>query len=701
MNVKLIISLIFLISFSSFAQQLSINGRVKDENNKPIPFCNVTLKELLNENNISGTTTDDNGLFEIEKLKAVDYLLSVSYLGFNTFQDTIKLQKNLTINDIILKEQSQNLDDVTIIAKRPTVKRMVDRLIFNVENSTLSNDNVLDVLKHTPGVLVYNGNISVKNSVPVIYINDRKVHLSSSEVQQLLEGTSAINVKSIEVITNPPAKYEAEGGSVINIVTSKNIISGYNGSIYGNFKQGQEYPKYSFGTNHFFKTKVIDAYFNYSNSPRKDYRHNNETIKFINNNEVTSSWETDFKRTKETSSQNINSNIDFNLNDNNIIGLSTNMLISPRDNSKTSVNSFTEVYDSNGVLDSTFHTINKLVDETYNLAFTLDFVHKFKKEGEKLSANVHYTNYDFSSYQNVDTDYRFPDESLIRTNRFQTFSSQNIEISTAQIDYELPINDSSNFESGLKVSNIDSKSVLNQFTFENGIKTEDIQNSDTFLYDEINYAAYSSYSKDWESWSIKWGIRAEYTDFKGNSLSTDETNKNDYLKLFPSVYVLHSFNEHHEIYFNYNKRITRPRYSELNPFKYYLNDNAYLTGNPKLKPEIDDVFILGYTLNKKYTFEAYYRYENNPTLEITLQDNTENIIKYINTNIDKNISYGLDFTTYTKITKDWNLYVLSSLFFDENQYYASDINNVLVTNNQWSFYSQIINYFSFLKLSLL
>ena len=696
MNVKLISSLVFLFSLSGFSQQFSVKGSVKDVKNIPIAFCNVTLTENTN-NTISGTTTDEDGTFLLENLKESEYILNISFLGFKSYQVTISLNKDLIFNAIVLEEETQNLDGVTVIAKRPTIKRQVDRLVFNVENSTLSNNNILDILKNTPGVLVFNGAITVKNGTPTIYINDRKVHLSSSDIQQLLEGTSANNIKSIEVITNPPAKYEAEGGSVINIVTSKNIISGYNGSVFGNYKQGQEYPKYSLGTSHFFKTETIDAYVNYNISPRKDYRHNNESINFIENNQTTSSWETDFKRTRETTNQTLNANIDFKINEKNSLGITTNLLMSPRNNTKTSVNSFTDVFNSNKELDSSFHTMNRLVDETYNLAFTLDYVHKFKKEGEKLSANAHYTDYDFSSYQNVDTDYLFPDESLIRTNRFQTFSSQKIKLYTGQVDYELPIHESAKLEAGLKVSSINSESILNQFIFENGIKTEDLQNSDTFLYDELNYAGYLSYSKDWSTWSIKTGLRTEYTDIKGNSISTNQENNSDYIKFFPSFYLSHSLNENNELYFNYNKRISRPRYSDLNPFKYYLNDNTYITGDPNLKPEIDDVFTLGYTFNKKYTFEAYYRYEDSPTLEIAFQDNTENIIKTINTNIDRNISYGLDFTTYTKIVTNWNLYVLSSLFHEENQFYNQDITTQLINNSKWAFYSQIINYFSFLK----
>ncbi len=698
MFVRLLLSLFIISPFICNAQELSLNGSIKDEHNAPIVFSNVIITSVSDSNFIKGTTTDDNGIFKFEGLKADNYMLEVSFLGYETYRDTISLHDHLDYKPIILKEQAQSLDDVTVIAKRPTLKRLVDRLVFNVENSTLSNGNVLDVLKNTPGVLVYNDAITIKNSTPTVYINDRKVHLSANEIQQLLEGTSASSVKSIEVITNPPAKYEAEGGSVLNIVMSKSLLPGYNGSVFGSYKQGSEYPKYALGTSHFFKTEVIDAYVNYSISPRKDFRHNNEVVNFIDNNQIFSSWETDFKRTRETMNQTVNANIDFKIDERNTLSVSTNMLIAPRYHTKTSVNSLTDVFNSNKVLDSTFHTSNKLVDETYNLSFNLDYVHKFNKEGEKISVNTHYTDYDFSSYQNVDTDYFLPNAAdAFRNNKFQTYSSQKIKLYTGQIDYELPIDNSAQFESGLKVSSIDSKSILNQFTFVNGTKEEDLENSDTFLYNEKNYAAYASFSKDWNSWSLKLGLRSEYTDIRGNSLATSQINNTDYLKLFPSFYILHRFNDHHELYFNYNRRIYRPRYRELNPFKYFLNDNAYSVGNPNLKPEIDDVFTLGYTFNKKYTFEAYYRHENNPTLEIILQDNIENLITYNNTNINQNISYGLDFTTYTKIATNWNIYLLSSLFHEDNQFYAQDINNQLVINNRWSFYSQLINYFSFLK----
>ncbi|WP_181364021.1 TonB-dependent receptor domain-containing protein [Algibacter marinivivus] len=680
-----------------FSQQFAISGNVIDLNNKPIAYTNVVIVSKENSEIIKGATTNDDGVFRIENIDKGNYIIKISFLGFENYSKDLELKANIDLGLILLKENNQELEGVIVLAKRPTIKRLVDRLVFNVENSTLSNNNVLDVLKHTPGVLVNNDKITIKQSTPIIYINDRRVHLSSNEVQQLLEGTSASNIKAIEVITNPPAKYEAEGGSVLNIVTNKNIIAGYNGSVFGNYKQGSEFPKYSLGTSHFFKAKKLNTYLNYSISPRKDFRSSNEFVNFIDAGQTTSSWETDFEHVRETSNQNINANIDYEIDKRNSLGFATSMLISPRKNTQTNSNSTTDVFGSNKILDSTFITDNRKVDETFNMAFTLDYIHKFKKEGEKLLISAHHTNYDFSSFQNVDTDYLFPDESLIRSNRFQTFSSQEIKLYTGQLDYELPINDSGLFEAGAKVSNINSKSILTQYNFENDVREQDFQNSDTFLYDETNYAIYSSYSKDWDSWGLKLGLRAELTNVRGNSLTSNTNNNSKYAKIFPSLYISHKLNDENELYFNYSKRIYRPRYKQLNPFKSFLNDNTYITGDPNLQPRIDNQFILGYTFNEYYTFELYYRHENDPALQYFYQDNDRNVLVYQYTNLDESVSYGLDFTTYKALNNFWNLYVLSSVFYYKNSFNPIDSNIDSFDGEQWSLYAEIVNYFTFLK----
>ncbi|MFB9057679.1 outer membrane beta-barrel protein [Mariniflexile ostreae] len=702
MVVKLLISFLFLCALCGYGQNITVTGTLLDKDNGSIAYANIILHDE-NASIVSGTISEDNGFFTLKNVKPGSYLMIISYLGFKSYKKTMLLAKDVNLEPIILEDLTEELEGVTIVAKRPTIKRLVDRLVFNVENSTLSDNNVLDILKYTPGVMINDDKIMVKNGVPTVYINDKRIHLSSTEVLQLLEGTSASNIKSIEVITNPPAKYEAEGGAVLNIITKKNLITGYNGTVFGNYKYGSKYAKYAFGTSHFFKTKKLNTYFNYSISPKKDYKNNTEYINFIDNNDdLVSSWETNYNKTIEASNHNISASIDFDLDKKNTISLSTNMLLQPRRNSKTDVNSLTEVYSPMGIIDSTFRTVNKSVNEGVNLGFTLDYIHKMDREGEKISSSVHYTNYDLSSFQNVETGYFFPNNIIsFRDNFFETFSSQKIKLYTGQLDYELPINNSTQFEAGLKISKINSKSIIKQMVFNNDEKEEDTQNSDTFLYDEGNYAAYSSYSSETDTWSLKTGLRLEYTSITSQSLSINQENTQDYFKFFPSLHFLYKLNDKNTAYFQYNRRIYRPRYEELNPFKFFLNDNVYVQGDPKLKPQIDDVLTLGYTFNKKHTFELYYRFEKDPTLEIVFQDNNNTFLKYINTNIDTSISYGLDFTTYTQLANRWNLYLLSSLFYYENQFFALESGGVLEKNDKWSVYAEIVNYFTFLKDSSL
>lgn len=691
----LLLSIIFFNNLV-FSQAYTVTGKVLDEKQTPVAFANVVL--MQDAIVIKGTTTHENGDFVFENINKGSYTLKISFLGYEAHQKKLQIFSTTSLGVVTLKDATEALEGVTVVAKKPTIKRMVDRLVFNVENSTLSNNTMLDVLKHTPGVLVFDGRITIKNSNPTVYINDRKVHLSASEVMQLLEATPANTIKSVEVITNPPAKYEAEGGAVLNIVTTKNLVAGYHGSVYGNYKQGFQFPKFSYGTSHFFKTNKLNTYLNFSDSPQKAYRNNDEFVNFYTNNTLTTSWETDYKRTRQSANKTINAHIDYDIDAKNSLSFNTNLLISPRTPSQTDVDSFTEVFDANKNLDSTFHTTNNAVLELFNMAFTLDYRHQFNKEGAQLSASLHHTNYDFSNFQDVNTGYFLPNTmTAFRNNKFQTFSSQVIKLSTAQTDFVWPLPNNALFETGVKVSTIDSESVLNQFSFENDIKQDDIDNSDVFNYDETNYAAYVSFEKDWKTWSFKAGFRGEYTDISSVSASLHQTNTNNYFKLFPSFNLLHRIHENHEVYFNYKKRIYRPRYNQLNPFKFFLNDNTFKIGDPNLLPQIDDVYTLGYNLNNTFTFELYYRYENNPALEVSFQDNDENLIKYISTNIDNSVSYGFDFTTYTPIIKDWSVYVLSSIFYYDNKFVALESDNAVLNFEKWTYLMQMVNYLSFLK----
>ena len=440
----------------------------------------------------------------------------------------------------------------------------------------------------------------------------------------------------------------------------------------------------------------MNTYLNYSISPRKDFSQILQRTNFIENGNTISNWESDFEKVDKSSNQNINANIDYELNAKNTLSIYALAILAPRDNTKTASNAIAEIYNSNQVLDSTQNTLNNKVNETINAAIDLNYVHKFKEEGEKISFVLHHTDFDDSSYQDVNTTYLYPGGATnSRTNKFQTFTSQEIRLYTGQVDYELQTGEAGMFESGLKFSSIDSDNILDQYNFDNGVKVEDLENSDRFLYDEKNYASYVSFSQEWGNWSLKTGLRFEYTETMGSSLSTGQTNNSNYGKLFPSLSVSKTLNND-ELYLNYSRRIYRPRYSLLNPFKYFFTDNSYIIGDPKLVPQIDDTFTLGYTINNNYTFEFYYRNENNPILEYIFQDNDDNLLIYKRTNLDQSISYGFDFITYKQIFNWWSIYSVSSIFYYENNFLTPD-NSSMFTTDIWSFYTEINNYFSLLK----
>ena len=677
-----------LLPITLIAQEFSISGVVSDNNLNPISYANIVVVNSSDSTLLTGTISDDVGFFKINDLPPDDYSLKISFLGFKTQNEFISLNRDIVLN-ITLLEEEEVLGEVEILAKKPTLSKGTDRLIFNVENTSLTEGSIWDIVRNTPGVQVFNDQVFVRNSPSVIYlINDRRVHLSGTDLQQLLSGSDADAVKSVEVITKPPAKYTAEGDAIINIKMSKNLATGYNGNFYTNFTQGT-YPRYSAGTSHFFKSKKTNLFLGYGFNWIKVNRINEEEIRFIENNAIIGNWDTDIDRNTRSKNHNINLNFDYLINAKNTFSISGNANILPY--WKRSTNSFTQA------VDSTFSSLNNTDDDKFNIALNSDYIYESEK-GSRLSFNIHHTNYDYDRFQEVNTEYIDQNNDFMRSNSFNTASNQEIKIYSGQTDLELPIKENGLFELGFKTSYIDSKSDINQLLTNSSTEILDLANSGIFNYEEKNIAGYISLSKEWEKWDLSLGLRTEFTEGKGDleSLSS-ETNNFDYLKWFPNANLTRKFNENNTLRISYNKRIKRPTYSDLNPFQFYLNDNAFVAGNPNLLPAITELLTFSYTLNNAFTFEAYYRKATNPFAELSFQNNESKQIKYIASNLKQNIDFGFDFSTYTPISSNWTTYAVTSIFKDEAEFFDIENNNSLETNKQWSFYANWINYFSFLE----
>ena len=678
---KYIIRILFMICSTLVWSQHTISGSVNDEESKPIAYANLLLLKAKDSVFVNGTSSNDLGDFKFEDIKNGNYILKTSYVGFEDHYRFLEISESKILDKIVLVESVESLSEIELVYNKPTVKREVDRLVFNVENTSLSEGNMIDVLRSTPSVLLIDDALLVKGNKPIVYINDRKVHLSSTELLDLLEGTSASNIKSVQVITNPSAKYDADSGVVINIEMSKNLVTGYNGTLFTNYTQGV-FPKINFGTSQYFKSSKFDVFINYSYNKIKENRESQEFIFYSDEN-----WDTNLNRNTWLETHNFGVNLDYKLGSKSTIALSANTQFLPYFKYLTNgIASITGDTDFNAIRS---HNISR--DHKQNLGFDLDYINELN-ENSKLTWNSHYTNYNYDRNQKVNSKY-ISMNSIYDTTAFNTLANQDTDILTSQVDYSTKLNETSSIETGIKFSDIKTESGINHFDIIGNQSVFSDINSNIFNYNENIYAGYLSYGFSNKKWNIKAGIRAEQTALTNSSPETDKL-KQDYFEIFPTANFSYQFSEKINTYVTYKRSIERPNYSNLNPFKFYLNDYTVVTGNPELRPVFNNQFLLGTTVNDKFTFEVYYRsYENN-IFELPLQNNSTNIITYTPLNIDETVEIGFDFETYFDVSDNWFLYFGTSIFNfnDKGSLFGSNIQR-----DKWSNYSVLTNDFTFLK----
>ena len=675
----------------SFGQTYKVTGTVKDDQKNAIPYANVFLLNLADSTIVKGTSADENGFFSMENILPDVYYIRASYIGKNSDLVALSITKNIQIGALIIAENVENLEEVVLVLSKPTIEKKADRTVFHVENTVVSQGSTWDVLKNTPGVVMVRDQLYIHNQGPTIYLNDRKTQLSSSEIRDLLQGISGVNIKSIEVIPNPPARYESEDGPILNIVTSNHIVPGYKGSINGAYTQAV-FPKYSFGTSHYYKTKKLNLFANYNINPRKEYKRDEGSINFIDNSgDIFSRWQSDFEKTTRALSQNVSVIMDYNINGRNSINLTTNLAFAP--NKKWENRLDTDMRNKLFQLDSTLITRSNLENDHRNLAFDLTYTFHPRKEGASLTVNGHYTSYHDATNQTVSTNYFEPSGDFIRNFSFYTNSLQDIDILTGQIDYSTPLGDVV-IESGAKMAAIRSGSGIGYFDIKNSLRSYNDLFSDDYEYTENITAGYLSMTKDWEKWFLKAGLRGEYTHAKGYSVTLDNENLQDYFKIFPTLHLLYNLSGDQSFSLDYSHKLQRPKYEDLNPFAYFLNENQYLMGNPDLHPSFSHNINLNYTIKETYFFDLYYRNNGHFMSTLGFQDNENQSLRYIKQNVLESISYGLDFTYSKSILDNWYLYLYTSFFSEEQTFLAIESNDQAINNRVRGFLGSLNNYFT-------
>lgn len=555
-------------------------------------------------------------------MKTPIILLSIALLlSSHSFAQT----KTDTIKTTELKELSLDY-------KKPKIIRKADRVELNVENTILSSSNAWEIVKRSPNVQSSGDQLAIRGSQSIIVtINDKRVSLTGDELKALLQSMNGTDIKSVEVITNPPAKYDAAGSAVINIKIKANKTAGYKGSIATAYEQGI-YARKNVGISQYYKSRKFSLSGSYNFGSGVYYNKINEVINYP---EQQQQWENILSRkNKRDAEHTYRFNADYTIDSLNTLSIGVDGYISKNNHALYNVPTY--IFTNDNELQSYFITKNNRLTPNSNINYNIQYEHLFSSK-EKLTASSTYTDYRYETTQDVKTDYFIKD---IQSQRFLTDNEQHIRIFTAQMDYS-GTHQWATLESGLKYSRVKAENNLDFSRDVDGTLINEPLLSNLFRYDETVLAGYISAGKDWKTWNIKTGLRGELTSIDGKSVHPEQRNKQQYFNLFPTLFVQNKLSENHQLSFSYGRRITRPAYNYLNPSKSYFSPNSYLIGDVELKPALSDQLSISYSYKNKYVAELYYIHEKNPTSQLTIQDNENNILIQKVTNIPGSTYFGV------------------------------------------------------------
>ena len=573
---------------------IEIRGMVMDEKNEPLPYCNVLL--LASDSTfVNGCVTQADGSFLMLGEEGVPYSLRASFIGYTTATQTIG-SKNL----IQLEPNNHLLEDVVVtgMKQQPTIVQQAGKLTFNVENSiSAQGTNAFEILKYTPSVTVNEGSktISINGQHNIlVMLNGKQTYMQPSEIVDLLKSTPSSNIKSIEVMTNATAQYDASGsGGILNIVMKRERGAGYNMTIntglsyWQNLKQNTEF---SFNYNH----NKINLYGNYSHNFGYTNLYYGGVRKQAGKLFDAHSDDTDKRNTISASF-----GLDYEIVPNHQIGIqaSGNFLFGPGD-----------IYTSNQVYDSyekkkLLYTLQSKSDYYHQTAnrYHLNANYKYElTEERQLTLDFDYSKFLGDSRINQPNIYYSPTNAVDSTNDYRNLGRRNIHLYAFTSHYTQELG-KGELSAGVKFSNVKSENSYRLISTTDGNEQTDINVSNDFHYKESILSAYLMYDINVvDKWTLNVGGRMEYTHsnghlypYIGSDQEESKANRN-YTDFFPSASITYQINDHQTLSLSYGKRIDRPVYSDLNPINQPLDGLSSWKGNPFLEPQKTHRFSLEY-----------------------------------------------------------------------------------------------------------
>jgi outer membrane receptor protein involved in Fe transport len=645
---------IILISLFTLNGQKEIKGTIIDYKGLPVAFANIVLSEKNDLTKVIGTYTDEKGNFNFKNLPSTSYNFEASMIGYETFQKSVEIKNNevVEMEPITFIESTTTLGTVEINARKQLFERQLGKVVFNVKNMpTLAGTTILDLLERSPGIILnrQNGNLSMsgKDGVNVL-INGRMQYIKGEALLNLLQGMNSNNLEKIELISNPSAKYDAEGNAgLINIVTSKSEADGLSGN-YAASIGGNKGALFNSSINLNYNVGKLSIYSDLSTS----YNSQSQQIDFVQQLTIGSDkirTITFDERLPKVYNGNARFGAEYGLKNTKVYAMLTTYSNKWTMNATSEFERFKNLQSQN-----TITSVKDEINHWKHLGLFAGIQHTFKNKGvvDFSFDNLQYGNSQPTEYLNSSL---ITVEDIDFYNQIRTNKNTPLNINVFKLDYNIPIKDKLKVELGAKLTKSDFiNEQLVEYNINKNWEKDDLYSS-YVEYDETIYAAYSTLQIDLGAkTNIQAGLRYEKTisvleDIEGKPL----TDRN-YGQFFPNILLNRKLTENSSIGLAYTNRVTRPTFKDLAPFIYFTDPYSFTTGNANLKASTSSALKLEWKI-KAILWSLQYTNENDP-IAIFIPEVVEGSIKtiYKTQNLENSKVYNFNFSMPFAITKWWS-----------------------------------------------
>ncbi|MCS4304790.1 MULTISPECIES: TonB-dependent receptor domain-containing protein [unclassified Chryseobacterium] len=599
-------------------------------------------------------------------------------------------------NDSLQTEKISEISGIVVKGNKAVFQQKADKMIFNVENSVLSDGTtVLEVLGKTPGVVVsQEGELSLRGKKGVsVMINGKLSSLSTKELANLLRSTNSTLVKNIEIIANPSSKYDAAGNAgIINIVLKKSSLEGLSGNYYINGGRGRK-NRVNTGLSLNYTHKKLSLHGDYSYTFRGEEERREFSQVFFDEKQpqqMTRRTDQNSTTNEPLTSNNFKVGADYAFSDKTSIGALFDAKIGRYEDFSKGENRIFQPVDN---LFAHVLSDNQSKENWYDYTYNLKGTHIFNEKDYKVDVDLEYETSRFSSRQNQLSDALVNQGTEKFNNRRGSIASR-LKVFNAKVDFTLPFSEKHSLETGLKSTVKSNKNPSEYFIQQGEEWINDDKASNEYVYKEQIHALYANYKLNLTKWTFQLGLRTEMTHTDINQKTSQEQRKRDYTNLFPSASIKYQMNDQHGFYASYSKRINRPSHFDLNPFRFYDDPFNYWQGNPNLNPEFTHATEVGYTFGKYIIASAYFSVTNDVMTEVYNYQPDTGILVKTQDNLNKSYVYGANITATTKLFSFWSLTSMFNIFNNE---YKGNYQNYSVNSSQLAFTVNAQNSFNIAK----